>query len=171
FEQKIESIKAAVLCGSVGSVSRLLAVGIGTLPLVPPPLMEVLGVPEPGIAALLFCLGAGALDGALFGLTYRYVVRSDRSMKVKKGSQSGVPGGMGGLNVDQLGDGCVGAFAFTSALGQCEVPLTAAAAALADSLGHGAGPFGALVAGAVPALPFIPRLGGNLFLFSAARVA
>lgn len=71
FEQKVESVKAALLCGGVGSVTRLLAVGAGAL--APDFLRDALGTPEPVASSLLFCLASGFAQGALFGLTYRYV--------------------------------------------------------------------------------------------------
>ena len=69
MEQKLESAKAAILCGGVGAASRLLAVGVGAA--VPPLLREALATPEPVASAVLFGLAAGFVQGALFGLTYR----------------------------------------------------------------------------------------------------
>lgn len=69
FEQKLESVKAAFLCGAIGASSRLLAVGAGALS--PPPLRDVLATPDPAAAAVLFGLASGFAQGALFGLTYR----------------------------------------------------------------------------------------------------
>lgn len=73
FEQKLESIRAALLCGSVGAASRLLAVGAGAL--IPGAfLRDWLATPEPTVGSLLFALAAGFSQGALFGLTYRCVI-------------------------------------------------------------------------------------------------
>lgn len=70
FEQKLESVRAALLCGAVGAASRLLAVGAGVF--IPGAfLRDLLGAPEPAAASVLFGLAAGFAQGALFGLTYR----------------------------------------------------------------------------------------------------
>ena len=70
FEQKLESVRAALLCGAIGASSRLLAVGAGAL--IPGTfLRELLATPEPAAASVLFGLAAGFAQGALFGLTYR----------------------------------------------------------------------------------------------------
>lgn len=69
FKQRIESVKAAVLCGGIGSTLRLLAVG--TSAIIPSSLREVLATPDPTPPILLFCLASGFVQGALFGLTYR----------------------------------------------------------------------------------------------------
>ncbi len=73
FEQKLESVRAALLCGAVGAASRLLAVGAGAL--IPGAfLRDLLATPEPAAGSLLFALAAGFSQGALFGLTYRCVL-------------------------------------------------------------------------------------------------
>lgn len=69
FNQRIESAKAAVLCGAAGSASRLLAVGASVL--TPSILRDALAAPDPTASTLLFCLAIGFVQGALFGLTYR----------------------------------------------------------------------------------------------------
>ena len=70
MKQKLESVKAAVLCGGVGAASRLLAVGAGVV--APPFMRDALAMPQPDTSALLFGLASGSVQGALFGLTYRY---------------------------------------------------------------------------------------------------
>lgn len=70
FEQKLESVRAALLCGAVGAASRLLAVGGGAF-LPGTFLRELAATPEPAAASVLFGLAAGFAQGALFGLTYR----------------------------------------------------------------------------------------------------
>ncbi|CAM9177272.1 unnamed protein product, partial [Scytosiphon promiscuus] len=81
FQQKLESVRAALLCGGVGAACRLLAVGGGAI--VPGTFLRaVVATPEPTPASVLFCVAAGFAQGALFGLTYRYVVRSDRETLV-----------------------------------------------------------------------------------------
>ena len=69
MEQKLESTKAAILCGGIGAALRLLAVGVGAA--APPFLRDALATPEPAASAVLFGLAAGFAQGALFGLTYR----------------------------------------------------------------------------------------------------
>lgn len=69
FVQKLESVKAAFLCGGVGAASRLLAVGAGAV--LPPILRDALASPEPAASGVLFGVAAGFAQGALFGLTYR----------------------------------------------------------------------------------------------------
>eukprot|EP00752_Nemacystus_decipiens_P005347 g4848.t1 len=173
FEQKLESVRAALLCGAVGAASRLLAVGAGAF--VPGAfLRELLATPEPAAASVLFGLAAGFAQGALFGLTYRYVVRSDRETPP---DASGTPDPsvpipqMDGFTVGHLGDGAVAAFALTSALGQSEVPLTLAAGEFVAVLGRGGGIVEAFGAVILPAAPFLPRVAGDLFLYSVARAA
>lgn len=78
---------------------------------------------------------------------------------------------MDGFTVSHLGDGCVAAFALTSALAQSEIPLTLAAGEFVDALGRGEGLLYALVAVVLPALPFVPRAAGGLLLYSVARAA
>ena len=78
---------------------------------------------------------------------------------------------MDGFTVGHLGDGAVAAFALTSALGQSEVPLTLAAGEFVAVLGRGGGVVEALGAVLLPAAPFLPRVAGDLFLYSAARAA
>ncbi|CAN0415263.1 unnamed protein product [Ectocarpus fasciculatus] len=175
FEQKLESVRAAVLCGSVGAASRLLAVGAGAL--LPGALLrEALAAPEPAGSSLLFGLAAGFAQGALFGLTYRYVVRSDREQSPSAAAtataekEPPVPQ-MDGFTVGHLGDGCVAAFALTSALGQSEAPLTLAAGEFVGVLGRGGGIVEALAAVLLPAAPFLPRAAADLFLYSATRAA
>lgn len=58
------------MCGAVGSASRLLGVGAGAL--IPVGVLrDLVAAPEPAASSLLFCLAAGFVQGALFGLTYR----------------------------------------------------------------------------------------------------
>lgn len=78
---------------------------------------------------------------------------------------------MDGFTVGHLGDGAVAAFALTSALGQSEVPLTLAAGEFVGVLGRGGGIVEALGAVLLPAAPFLPRVAGDLFVYSAARAA
>lgn len=73
--------------------------------------------------------------------------------------------------MDRLGDGCVAAFALTSALAQSEAPLGLAAGEFLSSLGRGGGILDAFAAALLPALPFLPRAAGGLALYSAARGA
>ncbi|CAM9377852.1 unnamed protein product [Ectocarpus sp. 13 AM-2016] len=170
FEQKLESVRAAVLCGSVGATSRLLAVGAGAL--LPGGLLrEALAAPEPAGSSLLFGLAAGFAQGALFGLTYRYVVRSDREQSPSATTGEPPVPQMDGFTVGHLGDGCVAAFALTSALGQSEAPLTMAAGEFVGVLGRGGGILEALAPVLLPAAPFLPRAAADLFLYSAARLA
>lgn len=69
FDQKIESVKAALLCGGVGAASRLLAIGAAAV--APSVVREALAAPEPVASAVVFGLASGFVQGALFGLTYR----------------------------------------------------------------------------------------------------
>lgn len=69
FDQKIESVKAALLCGGVGAASRLLAVGAAAV--TPAAVREALAAPEPVASAVVFGLASGFVQGALFGLAYR----------------------------------------------------------------------------------------------------
>lgn len=78
---------------------------------------------------------------------------------------------MDGFTVSHLGDGCVAAFAITSALGQSEAPLSLAAGEFLNVFGRGGGLLEALAAVLLPALPFLPRAVGDLLLYSAARAA
>lgn len=71
FKQKLESVKAAVLCGGVGAVARLLAVGAGAV--APALVRDALGAPDAAASSVLFGLASGFAQGALFGLTYRRV--------------------------------------------------------------------------------------------------
>lgn len=100
----------------------------------------------------------------------RYVVRSDGQKQSQKIGETPTATS-GGLSVDHLGEGCVAAFALTSALGQSEGPLSSAAGAFLDALGQDGGLVGALTATVVPVLPFLPRAAGDLVLYSAARGA
>lgn len=68
-----------------------------------------------------------------------------------------------------LGDGCVAAFALTSALGQSEATLTPAVSEFIEVLGRGGGLVEAMATAFVPAVPFLPRAVGDLFLYSATR--
>lgn len=77
---------------------------------------------------------------------------------------------MDGFTVSHLGDGCVAAFALTSALGQSEGPLTIAAGEFLAACVRG-GVMEALSAVLVPLLPFLPRAVGDLLLYSATRAA
>lgn len=70
-----------------------------------------------------------------------------------------------------LGDGAVAAFALASAMGQSEVPLTMAAGEFVDVLSRGGGVVEAFGAVLLPAAPFLPRVAGDLFLYSTARAA
>lgn len=174
MEQKLESAKAAFLCGGVGAASRLLAVGVGAA--APPFLRDALATPEPAASAVLFGLAAGFVQGALFGLTYRYVVRSDREtptaqQATQTKTKAALPQQMDGFTVGHLGDGCVAAFALTSALGQSEVPLALAAGEFAGVFERGGGVVEALAAVLLPAAPFLPRAAADLLFYSIARTA
>ena len=78
---------------------------------------------------------------------------------------------MDGFTTEHLGDGCVAAFALTSALGQSEMMLTTAAVAFVSVLERGGGLAEALAMGLLPAASFLPRAAGDLLLYSAAREA
>lgn len=200
-------------------------------------LRDLLATPEPAASSLLFCLAAGFVQGALFGLTYRqekerergentlitiirferysvqipyvasvnkivlrsnqvsyvvcclplcvsvvrrYVVRSDRDASNAAGGDTATTTTtltdppvlqMDGFTVGHLGDGCVAAFALTSALAQSEVPLTLAAGEFVGVLERGGGMVEAFAAVLLPAAPFLPRAAGDLFLYSATRAA
>lgn len=69
FKQRLESAKAALLCGGVGAASRLIAVGAGAV--APAFLVDILALPESDASALLLGIASGFAQGALFGLTYR----------------------------------------------------------------------------------------------------
>ncbi|CAM9774513.1 unnamed protein product, partial [Laminaria digitata] len=172
MEQKIESAKAAILCGGIGAASRLLAVGVGAV--VPSFLRDALAMPEPAASGVLFGLAAGFAQGALFGLTYRYVVRSDRETPTAQQATKTtttktttvLPQQMDGFTVGHLGDGCVAAFALTSAFGQSEVPLATAAGEFAGVFERGGGVVEALAAVLLPAAPFLPRAAADLLFYS-----
>lgn len=78
---------------------------------------------------------------------------------------------MDGFTVGHLGDGCVAAFALTSALGQSEAPLTLAAGKFVGAFEGGGGIVEALAAVLLPMVPFLLRAGGDLLLYTAARTA
>lgn len=78
---------------------------------------------------------------------------------------------MDGFTVGHLGDGCVAAFALTSALGQSEVPLALAAGEFAGVFERGGGVVEALAAVLLPAAPFLPRAAADLLFYSIARTA
>lgn len=107
----------------------------------------------------------------LFSYTHRYVVRSDREQSPSATAGEPPVPQMDGFTVGHLGDGCVAAFALTSALGQSEVPLTLAAGEFVGVLGRGGGILEALAAVLLPAAPFLPRAAADLFLYSTARAA
>lgn len=78
---------------------------------------------------------------------------------------------MDSFTVGHLGDGCVAAFALTSALGQSEATLTPAVSDFVGVLERGGDLVEATATAFVPALPFLPRAVGDLFLYSATRAA
>lgn len=93
-------------------------------------------------------------------------MRTDRQTTASAASPQ-----MDGFTVGHLGDGCVAAFALTSAGGQSEVPLTLAAGQFVDVLGRGGGLLEALGAVVLPVAPFLPRAAGGLLLYSVTRTA
>lgn len=93
------------------------------------------------------------------------MVRGDRNTS----DQGSEPQVIEGVSMQHLGDGCVTAFALTSALAQSEGPLSSAAQAFVDVLGHGEMSLGGLTVILLPALPFVPRALGDLLLYSVAR--
>lgn len=76
-----------------------------------------------------------------------------------------------GLNVNLLGDGCVAAFALTSALAQSEGPLIAATGEFMGALGLGGTVLDGVAAAVLQILPFVPRAAGDLVLYSVIRGA
>lgn len=78
---------------------------------------------------------------------------------------------MDSFTVGHLGDGCVAAFALTSALGQSEATLTPAVSEFVGVLEKGGGLVEAIATALVPAAPFLPRAVGDLLLYSATRAA
>jgi len=99
FLLRLESLKSAVLCASV-TLSTRFAFDLVSRP-------NIFDIQQPSVLATdLVDFGSTALEGALFGLLYRYVVRSDLTRENKSL----------GFNVELLGDGVVNAFALTYVL-------------------------------------------------------
>eukprot|EP00640_Fibrocapsa_japonica_P002608 CAMPEP_0113944030 /NCGR_PEP_ID=MMETSP1339-20121228/30588_1 /TAXON_ID=94617 /ORGANISM="Fibrocapsa japonica" /LENGTH=251 /DNA_ID=CAMNT_0000949079 /DNA_START=23 /DNA_END=778 /DNA_ORIENTATION=- /assembly_acc=CAM_ASM_000762 len=100
LSQRIESLKSAVVGGAaVGGTRLALTVLDGTKP------WNMVNDVDT-LSRVIVEVGSATLEGALFGLLYRYVIRSD----MKKPKDELV------FSADQLGGGAAAAFALTSFL-------------------------------------------------------
>ncbi|CAM9129718.1 unnamed protein product [Chrysoparadoxa australica] len=171
WDQRVESGKSAILTGAAGLACRLVGFGVGALPM-PEQLRLSAGLPAPGLDSFLFACGCGALQGALFGLTYRYVIRTDlgSSQDDKDDEGNAVIKRAGGqLKVGHLGDGAFAAFTLVAAVGGAEVCLTEAAGQVGSFLLGETDVGSALMAALVAALPLVPRIIINAGVFGGSR--
>jgi hypothetical protein len=160
WQQKLESGKAATLGAAVGGgVRAIICSGAMFLPV--PDVLSVLSADQDPALQLMIGTGVGIVEGALFGLTYRYVVRQDRQPSAAR--REAVP-----VNVGHMGDGAVGAFSLVTALGGADSELKSVAANVLG-VALSAHPLTEVGDAIAITLPVLARLVAAILVFGSTR--